>query len=582
MASQSRQRVAGVLIFFAIILLWHFRTAAPDEVTLLINDYQPRVTRWTDYQYRNPVPAEQFQRLPKGSRRTPRIQKRAFSESRAQKKERLLRLDAVREAFLHSWNGYKLHAYGHDEVQPVFGRAKDNYGGWGATLVDSLDTLWIMGLKEEFAEAVNFAATIDYSTTEHDAVSVFETTIRFLGGLLSAYDVSGQRYHVLLHKAVELGDFLYMAFDTPNRTPVPHFSWKQYLEAPIEASRSTCIADIGSLSLEFTRLSQLTGDDKYFDAVQRLTDHFERTQMQTEFPGLWPTTVDAKEFEFKSGEFSLGPLADSMYEYLPKMHLLLGGQSTQTLDMYEKVLAASKAYVFFKHMNPENQTLVMAGLLRGSADAPNLAPRVEHLTCFVGGMVGLGARAMGNKEDMALARQLTDTCIWAYSAMPSGVMPEVYIALGCSLDSECAWNETAWHMSINPRIGASIDYAEQSRLVATQRGLAPGMTSIEDTRYKLRPEAVESVFLLYRMTGDRTLLDHAWDMFSSIDRSARTKIAHGEVSDVRRENSTINDSMESFWTAETLKYLYLTFSKPSHISLDKYVFNTEAHPLLYG
>lgn len=86
-----------------------------------------------------------------------------------------------------------------------------------------------------------------------------------------------------------------------------------------------------------------------------------------------------------------------------------------------------------------------------------------------------------------------------------------------------------------------------------------------------RPEAIESVFILYRITGDRSLQDQAWKMFESIEKASRTEIAHAAVDDVRIEQPSHTDRMESFWLAETLKYFYLIFSEPDLISLDDYV-----------
>ena len=106
------------------------------------------------------------------------------------------------------------------------------------------------------------------------------------------------------------------------------------------------------------------------------------------------------------------------------------------------------------------------------------------------------------------------------------------------------------------------------------------MVEIPDSRYNLRPEAIESVFVLYRTTGDRTLQDRAWKMFRAISNATKTDIAYASISDVTEQVPALYDSMESFWTAETLKYFYLIFSEPDVISLDDYVFNTEAHTLL--
>lgn len=126
----------------------------------------------------------------------------------------LERLKAVEAAFEHSWNGYMQHAWGKDEVMPVTGHHRASFGGWAATLIDSLDTLWIMGRKARFEEGVEAVRNISFSSPDALPINVFETTIRYLGGLLGAYDVSGHQYPVLLEKATELGTMLMGAFDT--------------------------------------------------------------------------------------------------------------------------------------------------------------------------------------------------------------------------------------------------------------------------------------------------------------------------------------------------------------------------------
>ena len=140
---------------------------------------------------------------------------------------RLKRRDAVKESFAHSWGGYKKHAWLRDEVAPLSGKYKDTFGGWAATLVDALDTLWIMGFKGDFQIAVAAIEQIDFSTTEEKDINVFETTIRYMGGLLAAYDISGAQYPSLLKKAVEVGELVMDSFDTPNRMPITRWDWKK-------------------------------------------------------------------------------------------------------------------------------------------------------------------------------------------------------------------------------------------------------------------------------------------------------------------------------------------------------------------
>jgi hypothetical protein len=157
----------------------------------------------------------------------PRIQATLPREDDDTRTTRLARLQKVKESFQHSWEGYSKHAWMHDEVGPLSGDPKDPFGGWAATLVDSLDSLWIMGLEDEFNRAVVACDKIDFSTSTSGQINVFETTIRYLGGFLGAYELSGAKNETLLKKAVEVGELLMGAFDTPNRMPVARWDWKE-------------------------------------------------------------------------------------------------------------------------------------------------------------------------------------------------------------------------------------------------------------------------------------------------------------------------------------------------------------------
>lgn len=157
----------------------------------------------------------------------PKVQHDFAPESDEHRVERRRRLRVVKDSFVHTWNGYKKHAWLQDEVAPLTGGHHNGYGGWGATMVDTLDTLLIMGLDNDFADAVAALEHIDFAASQEDTLNVFESTIRYLGGLLSAYDLSEGKFPILLDKAVELGDMLYFAFDTPNRMPIIRWAWKK-------------------------------------------------------------------------------------------------------------------------------------------------------------------------------------------------------------------------------------------------------------------------------------------------------------------------------------------------------------------
>ncbi|KAG7292464.1 hypothetical protein NEMBOFW57_002499 [Staphylotrichum longicolle] len=408
--------------------------------------------------------------------------------------------------------------------------------------------------------------------------SLFETNIRYLGGLLSAYDLSQEK--VLLDKAVELGDMLHAGFDTPNHMPANSFHFEPAKEGKLVPGVDEASAAAGSLSLEFTRLSQLTGDPKYYHAIDGVKKELERTQELTNLPGMWPVFVDLQNTFFTGGtSFSLGASSDSAYEYLAKMHVLLGGLDPAYEKLHTKAMAAAKKHVLFRPMLPDLSPatppdILFSGTVLSNGKIVELQPEVQHLGCFAGGMFALGGRLFNRNDHVQIGEQLARGCAWAYASFPTSVMPEVSDIVPCEKpDGEpetewdnlapCAWNATRW--------------AEHGDQVLR---LPKPFTLVRNPQYLLRPEAIESVFILYRITGKADLLDVAWRMFEAIDKATRTRFAHSAITDVLTTGYTVKtDSMESFWIAETLKYFYLIFSEPELISLDDYVFNTEAHPL---
>jgi len=540
-------------------------------------------------------PVKNYAALPSGTaQQLPRIQHdfTKSPETEAQKETRLQRQAVVKDAFLHSWNGYKRHAWKSDEVSPLSGRPRNPFGGWGATLVDGLGTLWIMGLEAEFEECLAAVEEIDFTWNSENIVNVFETNIRYLGGILSAYDLSEHKYPILLMKAVELADILYMAFDTPNRLPVTRWRWRDSIMGkPLRASTYTLLAEIGSLDLEFTRLAQLTGNNTYFDAVERITELLHRTQDTTKIPGLWSTFVDAESATMPYNHFTLGGMSDSTIEYLPKQFMLLGGLDTRYTDMYKKAITAAKKYLFYRPLIPGNDNILLSGNAGLNNDSTiGTETQGQHLTCFLGGMVGISSRLFDDPDDMLIARRLVDGCLWAYNSTPTGLMPETFhlapchVGIDAATNSQCQWTDDKWYEAIAEQQGPDaktwgMSLAERGRIIAERKSLLPGYTAWGDNRYILRPELIESVTLLYRMTGDPQLLEDAWRMFQSIETACKTRLAFAGIVDVRVHPAAQSDRAESFWYAETLKYFYLIFSNPDMVSLDDWVFSTEAHPL---
>ncbi|EEH34075.1 endoplasmic reticulum mannosyl-oligosaccharide 1,2-alpha-mannosidase [Paracoccidioides lutzii Pb01] len=579
----------GILAIFLVFLFYLYYRTSPEPPTLhveVITDPSVKETWVQTHSCHNPSPTyippnhnrfkwrnipvkhtvSSFIQLP-SERPSPLPQiQHAFEASPSETSALLARRqEEVKKVFQRGWTSYKQNAWLSDELAPMTGTSKDTLGGWGATLVDSLDTLWIMGLKAEFEEAVTAAVSIDFNPakTSLETINVFETTIRYLGGFLSAYDLTECKDGRLLDKAVELGDMIYASFDTPNRMPVTRWSPQKAVKGKKQyPAKEGIIAEVASSSMELTRLSQLTGDMRWFDAIQRITNVLDKQQNKTKLPGLWPVGCSPLSADFTNDStFNLGAMADSAYEYLPKMYALLGGTqaASQYGRLYRNAMDTAMQYLFFRPMVPDNADILISGETKAQdPSSASLHAEGQHLTCYLGGTLALGGRLLSNETHIKIGRKLTDGCIWTYQNTPTGLMPEIFRMEACKSPFDCKFDLKEW--------------------ISDHGSKHIGFTSVRDGHYRLRPEAIESVFYLYRITGDRKLQDTAWEMFQAIEKHTHTDLANASLRDVMQPELGKEDSMESFWFGETLKYFYLIFSEPDLISLDEFVFNTEAHP----
>lgn len=314
-----------------------------------------------------------------------------------------------------------------------------------------------------------------------------------------------------------------------------------------EAGKATIVSELGSLTLEFTHLSQLTGDLKYYDAVQRISDAFDGSQDTTRLPGMWPIAIDASIPQFdKDNTFTLGGMSDSVYEYLPKQYLLLGGVLEQPRRMYEKFLKIAKEAMFYRPYNPQNLDILISGDIRVQHNGHvELQSSGQHLTCFAGGMVGIASKIFETPEDMEIARALTDGCVWSYDITPSGIGPEIFSTVNCGAypktsAGDCKWDDAKYLDGVSAFVRGSgpseadLSPRQKAKKYAEKNRLPLGMTSIQDPKYILRPEAIESVFIMWRLTGEREWQDKAWRMFEAIERWTKTDIASSAINDVTR------------------------------------------------
>ncbi|KNZ59834.1 hypothetical protein VP01_1655g4 [Puccinia sorghi] len=390
----------------------------------------------------------------------PKIQWEGFDrpnwESPQERINRRERQGWVRRGFQHVWEGYKARAWGHDELRPISGAFRDPFAGWGATLVDCLDTLLIMNLTLEYnyarthVKAIDWAHTMDLSrmtqygssyTTSQPMISFFETVIRCklcldMGGLISAYDLSGDQ--LMLERVEELAEWLVPAFGTSSGLPQTHYQMGLNPRG-VQIGR-VCLAEIGSLSLEFTRLSQLTSKDFYYDVVclvilshlvnnmtsvtvfiiqvQKITDLLDSNQWNSSsrVGTLFPTYVNPEAPQSLSGQYTFGAMADSYYEYLVEhllcccFHLIFHGQKETNQSyskMYTSVIDSARKHLIRSYdlESSGGKKLKVIGDLSWGTFKPSL----DHLTCFSGAMIGLGAQLLGRKEDLEVALGVSHT-----------------------------------------------------------------------------------------------------------------------------------------------------------------------------
>lgn len=432
----------------------------------------------------------------------------------------------------HTWKGYK-RCWGKDELLPVDGSCSN---GWhlGLTLVDSLDTLYLMGLNTEFDAGRKWVANrTAFNFDDAGTVSLFETTIRVLGGLLGAYTLSGDA--VFLERARELGDHLLPAFKEHGPAS-PTVDLHLLKGIP---SRDPDLAEATTLGLEFKTLSELTHMTKYAKAVESVDQAIHK---EPKLEGLALNRVDSFAGSLY-GLYKLGAGGDSYYEYLLKEWLLTGRKDANFVEDYEEAVKGIQHYLVKKTKGPLHLTYVA----EMSKDHHDIDRKMDHLVCFLPGTLALGAHygvdaAGGKPWHLDLAKDLMRTCYEMYKANGHMLAPEI----------------------------ALFDTEGQELFVKDA-----------DAHDLLRPETVESLFYLYRLTGDTKYQDWGWEIAQAIERYAKVEGGgYASLDSVLVQAPQKRNHMESFFSAETLKYLFLLFDDSrTQVPLDSFVFNTEAHPL---
>ncbi|XP_071111554.1 ER degradation-enhancing alpha-mannosidase-like protein 3 isoform X1 [Haliotis cracherodii] len=439
----------------------------------------------------------------------------------------------VLEMFDHAYGSYMNHAYPGDELmplsckgryrgtQPSRGDIDDSLGNFTLTLIDTLDTLAVLGRIEEFEHAVRLV--VQDSRFDADVVvSVFETNIRVLGGLLGGHVVASYLkkkgkallwYNSeLLEKAKEVGDRLLPAFNTTTGIPYPRVNLLRGVDSAILSQhKDTCTACAGTMLLEFAALSRLTGERIYEDKARKAMDYLWKQRHRTS--DLMGLVINIHNGDWIRRESGVGAGIDSYYEYVLKSYILLGDETY--LDRFNKHYSAVMRYV------SQGPLLVDVHMHKPMAASRNF---MDALLAFWPGLQVL-------KGDI---RPAIETHEMLYQVIQRhNFLPEAF-----TTDFRVHWSH-----------------------------------------HPLRPEFVESTYFLYKATGDPHYLEVGKQVVENLDKMARVPCGFAAIKDVTTLRH--EDQMDSYVLAETFKYLYLLFAEKEEmvLDIDDYIFTTEAHLL---
>uniref|UniRef100_A0AAQ4S9A0 alpha-1,2-Mannosidase n=1 Tax=Gasterosteus aculeatus aculeatus TaxID=481459 RepID=A0AAQ4S9A0_GASAC len=441
----------------------------------------------------------------------------------------------VVEMFDHAYQNYMDHAYPADELMPLTCRGRvrglepsrgdvdDALGKFSLTLIDTLDTLVLLNKTTEFDVAVRRVLT-DVRLDNDIVVSVFETNIRVLGGLLGGHSMAvmlrdgGQHMQwyqdELLHMAKDLGLRLLPAFNTSSGLPYPRVNLKFGVRGPetrTGTETDTCTACAGTMILEFAALSRFTGDPVFEAHARRALDFlWEKRQRHSNLVG---TTINIHSGEWVRRDSGVGAGIDSYYEYLLKAYILLGDD------------------LFLQRFN-----IHYASIMKYISQPPLLL-------------------------DVHIHKPLLPARTWMDSLL--AFFPGLQVLKG----------------DIRP----AIETHEMLYQVTKKHNFLPEAFTtdfrVHWAQHPLRPEFAESTYFLYKATGDPYYLEAGRTILDNLNRFARVPCGFAAMKDVR--TGSHEDRMDSFFLAEMFKYLFLLFADAEDLTFDveDYIFTTEAHLL---
>jgi mannosyl-oligosaccharide alpha-1,2-mannosidase len=420
--------------------------------------------------------------------------------------------------------------------------------------VDALSTAIVMRQPKIVNEILGHIAKVDFTKTATE-VSLFETTIRYLGGMLSGYDllngpykglVSNPMLTILLNQSKSLANTLAFAFNTT--TGIPYNNLNITAQKPgVDNDGTNGLATIGTLVLEWQRLSDLTGDPHFGALAAKGESYLLNPQpvYNEPWPGLVGTTVNISTGQFTDASGGWVGGDDSGYEYMIKMFVYDAQRYAHYRDRW--LLAADSS---IRHLTSHPSTQMNTTFL-AEYNNQTLILSSQHLACFDGGNFILGGLVTKNQTLTNFGIALTAGCHQTYTGTATGIGPEVF----------------GWDPAQVPA-GQAAFFAQEGFYIT-------------DGGYDLRPEVIESYYYAYRATKDKKYQDWAWSAFVAINATTRTGTGFSQISDVNTKGGGQKlDNQESFLFAELLKYSYLIHANDSavqvnHGGANQFVFNTE-------
>lgn len=447
------------------------------------------------------------------------------------------RAAAVQQAARHAWDGYRACAWGEDELQPLSCTGV-HWLNLSLTMVDSLDTLHLLGMRQEFEEAAGWVVDqLDVGAPA--AVNLFETTIRILGGLLSAQALSAASHPALsrrlAEKAAELGARLLPAFSSPSGVPFSDVNLRTG-EASMPAwGHISSLSEIASVSLEFTYLARITGHAAFERAPLAVHEQLKgHVAVGGGLLGQYFNPMTGKATHKHGATITLGARSDSYYEYLLKQWLLTGKSEDWLRNRYIQAMQSVRSRLLKRTAAAGRPGL---WYLAEQAKGGGLSGKMDHLVCFLPGLLALGdyhglstqqgglpggsqddassggsegaagaepgaaqqrqrRQAQGgrgtNMPDLQLAAELALTCYELYRRTPAGLAPEIA------------------HFANNS------DLQDFPNRHVHDVGHGDFSIKPKDAHNLLRPESIESFYLLWKVTGDPQYQQWAWQDRKSV------------------------------------------------------------------